>query len=208
MECRNIMQYSISRRKSVDSVRRWNLRFRNEHWSGDAKNKRGYGQVYSTMGQITGCCQSESHQNDSVTIIGSKQPGNYSISSLATVYNALFLGGGPVRMKVIETSNWFEIIKYIPKLISISFWSMGINRKRRFKDNDVIRIPAYNQGLLWKVRLNVVEFSKWNRESLFWFIIIRFWFQWVCLYSISKCTSRKRLKNLSSRYQGIWIQYL
>jgi protein involved in polysaccharide export with SLBB domain len=25
-----------------------------------------------------------------VTIIGSKQPGNYSISSLATVYNALF----------------------------------------------------------------------------------------------------------------------
>jgi hypothetical protein len=27
-----------------------------------------------------------------VTIIGSKQPGNYSISSLATVYNALFFG--------------------------------------------------------------------------------------------------------------------
>jgi hypothetical protein len=32
--------------------------------------------------------------------------GNYSISSLATVYNALFLGGGPESMVVIEILSY------------------------------------------------------------------------------------------------------
>ena len=39
-----------------------------------------------------------------VTLIGSKQPGNYSVSSLATVYNALYLGGGPSKNEIGRAS--------------------------------------------------------------------------------------------------------
>jgi hypothetical protein len=50
------------------------------------KIKAAMSKVYSTIGSgQSSCCQSESHQNDSSNYNRSRQPGNYSISSLATV---------------------------------------------------------------------------------------------------------------------------
>ena len=81
-----------------------------------------------------------------VTIIGSRQPGNYSISSLATVYNALFLGGGPGKngsyrnIELLRDNKVYKNIDIYRFLVNgDQFDNVGL------KDNDVIRIPAYNQ---------------------------------------------------------------
>ncbi|HEU4788673.1 MAG TPA: SLBB domain-containing protein [Flavobacterium sp.] len=79
-----------------------------------------------------------------VTIIGSKQPGNYSISSLATVYNALFLGGGPGKNGSYRNIELIRNNK-VYKNIDIYRFLVSGNQSDNvgLKDNDVIRIPAY-----------------------------------------------------------------
>lgn len=81
-----------------------------------------------------------------VTIIGSKQPGNYSISSLATVYNALFLGGGPGKN---ESYRNIELIRNNKVYTKVDLYKFLVNGDQSenvgLKDNDVIRIPAYSQ---------------------------------------------------------------
>jgi protein involved in polysaccharide export with SLBB domain len=81
-----------------------------------------------------------------VTIIGSKQPGNYSISSLATVYNALFLGGGPGKNGSYRN---IELLRDNKVYKNIDIYRFLVNGDQSdnvgLKDNDVIRIPAYNQ---------------------------------------------------------------
>jgi protein involved in polysaccharide export with SLBB domain len=81
-----------------------------------------------------------------VTIIGSKQPGNYSISSLATVYNALFLGGGPGKNGSYRNIELLRNNKVYKKIDIYNFLVNGNQSDNvGLKDNDVIRIPAYNQ---------------------------------------------------------------
>ena len=81
-----------------------------------------------------------------VTIIGSKQPGNYSISSLASVYNALFLAGGPGKNGSYRN---IELLRNNKVYKNIDIYRFLINGDQSdnvgLKDNDVIRIPAYNQ---------------------------------------------------------------
>ncbi|MFV8346769.1 SLBB domain-containing protein [Flavobacterium sp. ZB4P13] len=81
-----------------------------------------------------------------VTLIGSKQPGNYSISSLATVYNALFLGGGPGKNGSYRN---IELIRNNKVFTKVDIYNFLVNGNQSdnvgLKDNDVIRIPAYNQ---------------------------------------------------------------
>lgn len=81
-----------------------------------------------------------------VTIIGSRQPGNYSISSLATVYNALFLGGGPGKNGSYRN---IELLRDNKVYRNIDIYRFIVNGDQSdnlgLKDNDVIRIPAYNQ---------------------------------------------------------------
>lgn len=81
-----------------------------------------------------------------VTLIGSKQPGNYSVSSLATVYNALFLGGGPAKNGSYRN---IELIRNNKVYRTIDLYRFLVNGNQSdnigLKDNDVIRIPAYNQ---------------------------------------------------------------
>jgi protein involved in polysaccharide export with SLBB domain len=81
-----------------------------------------------------------------VTIIGSKQPGNYSISSLASVYNALFLGGGPGEngsYRNIELLRDNKVFRYIDLYRFLVNGNQSDNIG--LKDNDVIRIPVYSQ---------------------------------------------------------------
>lgn len=81
-----------------------------------------------------------------VTIIGSKQPGNYSVSSLATVYNALFLGGGPGKNGSYRN---IELLRDNKVYRNIDIYRFLVNGNQSdnvgLKDNDVIRIPAYSQ---------------------------------------------------------------
>lgn len=81
-----------------------------------------------------------------ITLIGSKQPGNYSISSLATVYNALFLGGGPGRNGSYRN---IELLRNNKVYKNIDIYKFLVNGNQSdnvgLKDNDVIRIPAYTQ---------------------------------------------------------------
>lgn len=81
-----------------------------------------------------------------VTLIGAKQPGNYSISSLATVYNALFLGGGPGKNGSYRN---IELLRNNKVYKNIDIYQFLVNGNQSdnvgLKDNDVIRIPAYTQ---------------------------------------------------------------
>ena len=84
-----------------------------------------------------------------VTLIGSKQPGNYSISSLATVYNALFLGGGPGKNGSYRN---IELIRNNKIFTTVDIYDFLVNGDQSsnvgLKDNDVIRIPAYSQRVM------------------------------------------------------------
>jgi protein involved in polysaccharide export with SLBB domain len=110
------------------------------------KIKAAMAKVYSTIGsgqsQVT--VSLTRIRTIRVTIIGSKQPGNYSISSLATVYNALFLGGGPGKN---ESYRNIELIRNNKIINKIDIYKFLVNGDQSdnvgLKDNDVIRIPAY-----------------------------------------------------------------
>ncbi|SEG18305.1 SLBB domain-containing protein [Flavobacterium urumqiense] len=112
------------------------------------KIKGAIARVYSTVGsgQSQVGISLSRIRTIRVTIIGSKQPGNYSISSLATVYNALFLGGGPGKNGSYRN---IELLRDNKVYKNIDIYRFLVNGDQSdnvgLKDNDVIRIPAYSQ---------------------------------------------------------------
>jgi protein involved in polysaccharide export with SLBB domain len=110
------------------------------------KIKGAIARIYSTVrsGQSQVSVSLSRIRTIKVTIIGSRQPGNYSISSLATVYNALFLGGGPGKngsyrnIELIRNNKVYRNIDIYRFLVS-----GNQSDNEGLKDNDVIRIPAY-----------------------------------------------------------------
>ena len=110
------------------------------------KIKSAIGKVYSTVasGQSQVGISLSRIRTIKITLIGSKQPGNYSISSLATVYNALFLGGGPGNNETYRNIELLRDNKVI-KIVDIYNFLVNGNQEDNLglKDNDVIRIPAY-----------------------------------------------------------------
>lgn len=112
------------------------------------KIKGAIARVYSTVqsGQSQVGVSLSRIRTIKVTIIGSKQPGNYSISSLATVYNALFLGGGPGKNGSYRNIELLRNNKIYKKIDIYNFLVNGNQSDNvGLKDNDVIRIPAYTQ---------------------------------------------------------------
>jgi protein involved in polysaccharide export with SLBB domain len=112
------------------------------------KIRGAMGNVYSTVrsGQSQVGVSLTRIRTIKVTLIGAKQPGNYSISSLATVYNALFLGGGPGKngsYRNIELLRNNKVYKYVDIYQFLVNGDQSANVG--LKDNDVIRIPAYTQ---------------------------------------------------------------
>ncbi|MFL9831924.1 SLBB domain-containing protein [Flavobacterium sp. ST-87] len=112
------------------------------------KIKNAIAGVYSTVasGQSQVDISLSRIRTIKVTIIGSKQPGNYSVSSLATVYNALFLGGGPAlngsyrNIELLRNNKVYRVIDLYRFLVKgDQSDNVGL------KDNDVIRIPSYTQ---------------------------------------------------------------
>lgn len=112
------------------------------------KIKGALARVYSTVssGQSQVGVSLSRIRTIKVTLIGSKQPGNYSVSSLATVYNALFLGGGPGKNGSYRNIELLRNNKVYKKIDIYNFLVNGNQSDNvGLKDNDVIRIPAYTQ---------------------------------------------------------------
>ena len=126
------------------------------------KIKNAIARVYSTVrsGQSQVGVSLSRIRTIKVTLIGSKQPGNYSVSSLSTVYNALFLGGGPAKNGSYRN---IELIRNNKVYRTIDLYRFLVNGNQSdnigLKDNDVIRIPAYIQ----RVTLE----GEWKRPGIF-----------------------------------------
>lgn len=85
-----------------------------------------------------------------VNIVGEvKQPGSYTISSLSTIFNALYQSGGPLpngSLRKIEVIRNNRVIKFVD---FYSFLQKGfLNDNIRLQDQDVIRIPIYEKRVM------------------------------------------------------------
>ncbi|WP_369014305.1 SLBB domain-containing protein [Flavobacterium anhuiense] len=112
------------------------------------KIKAAIAKVYSTVrsGQSQVSISLGKIRTIKVTIVGGKQPGNYSISSLATVYNALHLAGGPGKNGSYRNIELIRNNKVYKNIDIYRFLVKGDQSDNvALKENDVIRIPAYSQ---------------------------------------------------------------
>lgn len=115
------------------------------------KIKNAMAKVYSTLGsgQSKLSVSLSSIRTITITIIGSRLPGNYSISSLATVYNALHLAGGPADNGSYRN---IQLIRNNKVYKSIDIYSFLVDGDQSdnvgLKDNDVIRIPVYQKRVI------------------------------------------------------------
>lgn len=108
----------------------------------DAMKKTAYSSLQSgrsklsvTLGKI---------RSIRITIIGSNRPGNYTVSSLTTAFNALFICGGPLQTGSFREIELIRNNKLFKKIDLYKFFVNGDQSDNvTLKDNDVIRIPSY-----------------------------------------------------------------
>lgn len=115
------------------------------------KIKAAIARVYSTVrsGQSQVSISLTDIRTIKVTIVGGKQPGNYSISSLASVYNALHLAGGPGKNGSYRNIELIRNNKVYKNVDIYKFLVKGDQSDNvSLRDNDVIRIPAYTQRVV------------------------------------------------------------
>ena len=84
-------------------------------------------------------------RNIKVTVLGEvRKPGSYSLPSLATAFNALYLSGGPNDIGSMRNIQIVRNGKTIDVLDIYDFLVKGDQRSNiNLRDQDVIRIPAY-----------------------------------------------------------------
>ncbi|UWY28639.1 SLBB domain-containing protein [Flavobacterium sp. TR2] len=115
------------------------------------KIRAAIARVYSTVrsGQSQVSVSLSDIRTIKVTIVGGKQPGNYSISSLASVYNALHLAGGPGKNGSYRNIELIRNNKIYKNVDIYKFLVKGDQSDNvSLRDNDVIRIPAYTQRVV------------------------------------------------------------
>lgn len=79
-----------------------------------------------------------------VTIIGAQRSGNYNISSLSTILNALTEAGGPNDIGSYRSIELIRNNKVFKKIDLYAFMQNGDQSQNMgLKDRDVIRVPAY-----------------------------------------------------------------
>lgn len=79
-----------------------------------------------------------------VTVIGSNRPGNFTVSSLSTVFNILYLAGGPTEFGSFREITLLRNNKVERKIDLYRLLLHGDQTDNvTLKDNDVIQIPAY-----------------------------------------------------------------
>jgi protein involved in polysaccharide export with SLBB domain len=82
-----------------------------------------------------------------VTIIGEvKQPGTYSLSSLSTLFNALYLSQGPSQNGSLRNIELIRNNRVIRTIDFYTFLQQGLlNDNVSLQDQDVIRFPVYTK---------------------------------------------------------------
>lgn len=80
-----------------------------------------------------------------VIVIGqARKPGTFTVSSFSTLFNLLFLSGGPSKNGSLRTIELIRDGKVIKKADIYQFLNAGdMSANISLKDNDVIRIPYY-----------------------------------------------------------------
>lgn len=90
------------------------------------------------------------YRSINIAIIGAKNPGNYRVNALSTVFYALYMAGGPEEngsYRQIELLRNNQVVEVIDLYDFLLHGSLEANR--HLKENDVIRIPkAQNRVLL------------------------------------------------------------
>ena len=96
-----------------------------------------------------------------VTVIGdAKKPGSYNISSLSTLFNALYAAGGPTNKGSFRQIELIRNNKVITKLDAYDFLLRGDQTNNvRLTDQDVIRIPP--------AKVQVSLLGQVKREGIF-----------------------------------------
>ncbi len=79
-----------------------------------------------------------------VTVIGGFKPGTYTVSSLSTVFNALYYAGGPGGNGSYREIELIRGNKLLRKIDLYKFLLKGDQSDNlHLEDNDIIRIPVY-----------------------------------------------------------------
>lgn len=83
-----------------------------------------------------------------VTVIGANRPANYTLSSLSTVFNALYVAGGPTEFGSFRE---IELVRNNKVERKVDLYRMLLKGDQSdnvgLKDNDIIRIPAYKKRI-------------------------------------------------------------
>jgi protein involved in polysaccharide export with SLBB domain len=114
-----------------------------------AKNKlqKQIGRIYSTVasGGSKLSASVSNYRTILVTIIGAQQPGNYRLSAMSSVYNALHVAGGPSDIGSYRKIELIRNNKVIRTIDLYRFLTKGDQSDNvSLTDNDVIRIPSYD----------------------------------------------------------------
>lgn len=81
-----------------------------------------------------------------VTVLGSTKPGTYTLSSLSTVFNALYLSGGPALNGSYREIELLRNNKIAKKIDLYNFLTSGsMEDDERLREGDIIRIPVYKK---------------------------------------------------------------
>ena len=113
-----------------------------------AKNKlqKQIGRIYSTVasGSSKISVSVSNYRTILVTIIGAQQSGNYRLSAMSSVYNALHVAGGPSDIGSYRKIELIRNNKIIRTIDLYRFLTKGDQSDNvSLTDNDMIRIPSY-----------------------------------------------------------------
>lgn len=112
-----------------------------------SKLQKQIGKIYSTVasGGSKLSISVGNYRTILVTIIGAQQSGNYRLSAMSTVYNALHIGGGPSDIGSYRKIELIRNGKVIRTIDLYKFLTKGDQSDNiGLTDNDVIRIPSYD----------------------------------------------------------------
>jgi protein involved in polysaccharide export with SLBB domain len=112
-----------------------------------SKLQKQIGRIYSTVasGGSKLSASVSNYRTILVTIIGAQQPGNYRLSAMSSVYNALHVAGGPSDIGSYRKIDLIRNNKVIRTIDLYRFLTKGDQSDNvSLTDNDVIRIPSYD----------------------------------------------------------------
>nr|WP_298659742.1 SLBB domain-containing protein [uncultured Flavobacterium sp.] len=112
-----------------------------------SKLKKQISSIYSTLSSNSSklSVSVANYRTILVTIIGAQQSGNYRLSAMSTVYNALHVAGGPNEIGSYRKIELIRNNKVIRQIDLYQFLTKGNQSDNiSLEDNDIVRIPSYD----------------------------------------------------------------